>query len=93
MTERDPDAMRMLGTRDGLSFALVWVRNQISSIDGRYSPRIDPRHKHKRAARDAVLRPLKELESRIAESHAGTVAAYKRMTGGDGEQAPRDPTK
>lgn len=73
--------MRMLGTRDGLAHALIWVRGAIASIDGIYAPRIDPRHKHKRAARDAVLRPLKELEARIAKSHAETMAAYNTSLG------------
>lgn len=73
--------MRMLGTRDGLVHALIWVQNQINSIDGQYAPRIDKRHKRKRAARDAVLRPLKELESRIAEAHRNCVAAYEKSRG------------
>lgn len=69
--------MRMLGTRDGLVHALIWVQNQINAIDGQYAPRIDPRHKRKRAARNAVLRPLKELEARIAKAHKECGAAYE----------------
>lgn len=75
MTRRDGD-LRMLGTRDGLTHALIWVRGHIDRIEGRYAPRIDPRHTRKLAARVAVLRPLKELEKRIAKSHAETQAAY-----------------
>jgi hypothetical protein len=69
---------RMLGARDGFAQALIWVRGKIAAIDGRYSPRIHPRHIHKRAARDAVLRPLKELEARLVQSHAKTKAAYEK---------------
>lgn len=69
---------RMLGVCDGFAYALIWVRGKIAAIDGRYSPGIHPRHVHKRAARDAVLRPLKELEARLAQSHAETMAAYKK---------------
>lgn len=70
--------LRMLGTRDGLMHALVWVRQHIGAIDGTYAPRIHPRHKRKRAARDAVVRPLRELEQRLAKSVEDTKAAYKR---------------
>lgn len=69
--------MRMLGARDGLAHGLIWVRDAIARIDGLYAPRIDPRHTRKRAARDAVLRPLKALEARFADSHAKTQAAYE----------------
>lgn len=78
--KKDGD-VRMLGTRDGLAHALVWVRGQINAIDGEYAPRIDPRHKRKRAARDAVLRPLKELEARIDESQKRCFAAYEQSRG------------
>lgn len=70
--------LRMLGARDGLAHALIWVRQHIGIIDGPYSPRIHPRHTKKRAARDAILRPLKELEQRIAKSHAETQEAYRK---------------
>lgn len=72
--------LRMLGTRDGLAHALIWVRDHIERINGRYAPRIDPRHVRKLAAREAVLRPLKELEARIAKSHAETQEAYRLST-------------
>lgn len=70
--------LRMLGASDGLSHALILVRGKIENIDGRYSPGIHPKHVRKRAARDAVLRPLKELEARLAASHAETLAAYDK---------------
>lgn len=70
--------MRMLGARDGLAHALIWVRGKIAQIDGLYSIKINPRHTRKRAARDAVLRPLKEIEARILKSHDETKAAYDR---------------
>lgn len=72
--------LRMLGAADGLSHALIWVREQISGIDGIYAPLIRHRHHKRRAARDAILRPLKELEQRIAKSHTETRAAYQRTT-------------
>lgn len=83
MTLRDGD-LRMLGARDGLAHALIWVRESIGRIDGLYAPRIHPLHIKKRAARDAILRPLKELEARIADSHTRTQAAYE-LTRANGE--------
>jgi hypothetical protein len=78
--------LRMLGTRDGLVHALIWVRNEIISIDGPYR-KLDPRHTRKRAERDAVLRPLKALEARLAEAHKNCQAAYDKSC------AERDLTK
>jgi hypothetical protein len=68
--------LRMLGARDGFAHALILVRHYIRVIDGSYAPRIHPRHVRKRQRRDAVLRPLKEIERRLAKSHAETQAAY-----------------
>lgn len=79
--------LRMLGTRDGLSHALIWVRQHIAIIKGPYSPRIHPRHTRKLKAREAVLRPLLELEARIAKSHADTQEAYRKSARGHGETA------
>lgn len=70
--------MRMLGVVDGYAHALIDVRQQISAIDGNYAPRIMPQHHKKRAARDAVLRPLKELEAKFAANHAACQAAYRK---------------
>ena len=72
--------MRMLGAVDGYAHALIDVRQQIGIIDGIYAPRILPHHKKKRAARDAILRPLKDLERKFAQMHADTRAAYQRTT-------------
>lgn len=69
--------MRMLGVRDGLAHSLIWVRNEIARIDGRYAPTIHPRHVRLRKRRDEILRPLQELERRIASSHADVVKAYE----------------
>lgn len=70
--------MRILGARDGFAHALVWVRRRIGMIDGPYAPRIHPLHVRKRAARDAILRPLKEMEKWLTKSHADTQAAYRQ---------------
>lgn len=70
--------LRMLGTRDGLAHALIWVHGQIARIDGPYSPRIHPLHKKKRAARDAILQPLIELQERIAKAHREITEAYEK---------------
>lgn len=77
MSGRDGD-LRMLGANDGFAHALILVRNQIASIDGRYAPPIHPLHVRKRAQRDAVLKPLREIESRLAEWHRDTRAAYDK---------------
>lgn len=70
--------LRMLGVRDGFAHTMIRVRNIIGQIDGLYSQRIDARHVRKRAARDAVLRPLKELDTWLTEQHASVVVAYER---------------
>lgn len=67
--------LRMLGAGDGLAHALVWVRQHIGAIN--YHP-INPRHSRKVKAREAILRPLRELENRIAQSHSQTKAAYQQ---------------
>lgn len=79
---RDGD-LRMLGARDGLAHALIWVREHIRRIDGLYAPRIEPRHTRKRSSRDAVLRPLKELEAMLAKGHSETQAAYDKSASHD----------
>lgn len=76
MTTPD-EKLRMIGSAHAQAMILVWIRQHIGAIDGRYAPRIHPRHTKKRAARNSVLRPLKELESRISESHQKTQAALK----------------
>jgi hypothetical protein len=88
MTRRTEGDSRMLGACDGMASALIWVRQHINAIDGPYARRIEPRHRRKRAARDAVLRPLKELEARLLEAHGKTLDAY-RKTSADGETEDR----
>lgn len=78
MTVLSDGDLRMLGARDGLSHALIWIRDQIARIDGHHALRIGPRHIRKRAARNAVLLPLRELEARIAKSLAEMQTAYDK---------------
>jgi hypothetical protein len=63
-----------------MAHALIWVRESIARIDGNYAPRILPQHTKKRAMRDEILRPLKELEARMAKSHSDIQAAYQATT-------------
>ena len=69
--------MRMLGAVDGFAHVLVWLRTAIGQINDPYRP-IDPRHVRKLAAREAILRPLRELEQRVAKSHSDTREAYDK---------------
>lgn len=69
--------LRMLGAVDGFCHALIDVRNQIGYLT--YHP-IDPRHRRKIKARDAILRPLRELEKKLLADHAATRAAYLKTT-------------
>lgn len=66
---------RLLGHRDGIVTALLEVRKQISSIEYRYQ-HISPRHTRKIAKRDAMLQPLRELESILTTKHQQNQAAY-----------------
>jgi hypothetical protein len=69
MTNREPD-LRILGASDGYGHALVHLRaTLISPLVGRYSPGIHPRHVKKLAAREAKLKPLRELEAWLIEQH------------------------
>jgi hypothetical protein len=70
------ESARLLGARDGLVSALLKVRGQINAIDGRYAPPIHPHHTRKRAQRDAVLRPLREVERQIERMRVDCVNAY-----------------
>ena len=74
MSGADGD-MRMLGAVDGYAHALIDVRQQIGALTY-YA--IHPRHKRKIEARDAVLRPLRELEEKFAKSHAECREAYHK---------------
>lgn len=68
--------LRMLGAVDGYSHALIRVRQEIDRLDGRYAPGIHPRHTRKISARDAKLRPLRDLERWLENRRAETHAAY-----------------
>lgn len=77
MIKSDGD-LRMLGTRDGLAHAMIQVRQAIGRINGQYSPRIDPRHVRKLAAREAVLRPLQDLNLWLTCQHMAVMEAYEK---------------
>lgn len=79
MSESDENRHRLLGARDGLISALLMVRNEITRIDGRYAPTINPRHIRKRAARDAVLKPLRDIERRIEKECSDVREAYSAI--------------
>lgn len=81
MTERlsHDDQMRLLGARDGFASALVKLRmGYIGPLVGPCSPRIDPRHVKKLAAREARLKPLRELEAWLLEQHKACMNKYRQ---------------
>ena len=66
--------LRMLGACDGFAHAIVRLRQEIGAA--RYHP-IDPRHVRRLAAREAKLKPLREIEAWLVKQHADTQAAYR----------------
>lgn len=68
--------MRMLGVLDGTVHALINVRNEINSLAGRYSKKINPHHTQLIARRDAILAPLKRLEKYLDKQIDAIKAAY-----------------
>ena len=75
---RHDEAMRVLGARDGYIGALLKVRTQIGNIT-HYQP-IDPRHVRKIAAREKLLRPLRELERLFEEQRVACQKSYNEWT-------------
>jgi DnaJ-domain-containing protein 1 len=69
--------LRMLGVRDGLAIAIVWVREQLARVDGPYAPSLHPKHVRKRAVRSQVLQPLKQLNKMLTDEHAKIRTAYE----------------
>jgi hypothetical protein len=67
--------LRMLGACDGFAHAIVRLRQEIGAA--RYHP-INPRHVRRIAAREAKLRPLREIEAWLVKQHANTKAAYEK---------------
>ena len=67
--------LRMLGARDGLISGLLVVRAEIRLRT--YYP-IDRRHKRKIEAREAILRPLRDVEQRLVESLGAVITAYEK---------------
>lgn len=69
--------MRMLGVRDGYIHAIADLRQKIGSIT--YYP-INPRHTRKLATREAVLKPLRELDKKMTVDFEAVRAAYLATT-------------
>lgn len=67
--------LRMLGARDGLVSGLLAVRAEIRAR--MYYP-IDRRYTRKIAAREAILRPLRDVEKRLVESFDAVKLAYEK---------------
>jgi len=68
--------MRMLGAADGFVHAIADVRTKIWHLTA-YQP-IHPRHVRKLAAREKLLRPLRELEARWMQNLSDCRAAYEK---------------
>lgn len=72
----DSDALsRLLGACDGYIHAIVDIRLRISHL--KYY-RIEPRHIRKIAQRDAVIKPLRDLEAKLEADLRSCQAAYKK---------------
>lgn len=72
----DEELSRLLGARDGYIHALAAVRLKIGHIA--YYP-IDKRHVRKIAEREAILKPLRELDARLQDDLNGCKAAYDKQ--------------
>jgi hypothetical protein len=61
----DDALSRLLGTRDGYVHSLLAIRATIHRFHGQYTGQFHPRHVRKIARRDAITKPLRELEKQI----------------------------
>ena len=66
--------LRMLGACDGFAHAIVRLRQEIGAT--RYHV-INPLHVRRIAAREAKLKPLREIEAWLVKQHAATQTAYR----------------
>lgn len=74
----DDALSRLLGARDGYIHSLLTVRMMINRFDSIYTGRFHPRHVRKIAQRDAITKPLREVEARLVTDLKNCSEAYKR---------------
>lgn len=72
---------RLLGARDGYIHSLLAVRGMIQRFHGQYTGQFHPRHTKKIERRDAITKPLRELECQIENDLRRCSEAYKREYG------------
>lgn len=72
----DEALSRLLGARDGYIHALAAIRLKIGHIT--YYP-IDKRHVRKIAEREAILKPLRELDAKLQDDLNGCKVAYENQ--------------
>lgn len=61
----DDALSRLLGTRDGYVHSLLAIRAMINRFHSQYTGQFHPRHVRKIERRDAITKPLRELEKQI----------------------------
>lgn len=69
---------RLLGARDGYIHSLLAIRGVIGRFHGQYTGQFHPRHVRKIAHRDAVTKPLRDLEAQIEADMRRCQEAYQR---------------
>lgn len=70
--------MRLIGHRDGVVTALLRLREKIAGVKRQYE-HTPPRHRKVRAKADAILRPLLDLEQRLAEENQNNLASIAQQ--------------
>jgi hypothetical protein len=69
---------RLLGACDGYAHVLVNIRLAIGRLNDQYAPSIHPRHVRKLERRNAILKPLRELDASVEADLRRCQAAYEK---------------
>lgn len=77
----DEEAHRLIGLSHAYAHAIVRLKNEIGRRVGNYAPRIPKHHTRKLAAREEVVRPLREMKDWLTEQHACAQEAYRKRSG------------
>ena len=77
---RSQGDLRTLGYADGMAWALVWVKQEITRVDER---RPNPAHRHKVREHERRLIPLRDLERRMQAAYTEASEAFDQSTSSD----------
>lgn len=74
----DEALSRLLGVCDGYIHGLLAVRMMIRRFDSIYTGRFNPRHTRKIERRDAITKPMREIEAKLEADLRSCRETYRR---------------